>query len=90
MGGAEAILEKKITEYAIGNDFGKVDSLDLTHKIRETARRMYRFSLIGALPSEIYNVLHPNVSRFAKKIIRSVHIINTKHLIITFGNTRLF
>ena len=27
---------------------------------------MYHTSIIGALPSEIYNLFHPKVSRFAK------------------------
>jgi len=27
---------------------------------------MYHFSLLGMIPSELYNLFHPNVSRFAK------------------------
>jgi cyclopropane fatty-acyl-phospholipid synthase-like methyltransferase len=40
--------------------------IDYTSKIKRSARRMYRMSILGFLPSEFYNILHPNVSRFAK------------------------
>ena len=46
--------------------FSKVDTFDFTEEITKSAKRMFRFSLLGAIPSEVYNICHPNVSRFAK------------------------
>jgi len=46
--------------------FGSVKSFDYTQNIKACSRRMYLASLFGAIPSEIYNLLHPKVSRFAK------------------------
>ena len=46
--------------------FEKVKTFDYTDQIRKSARRMYYAALLGAVPSEIYNLLHPKVSRFAK------------------------
>jgi tocopherol O-methyltransferase len=43
------------------------DNIDYTEQIRKSAKRMYHAALAGAIPSEIYNLLHPNVSRFAKR-----------------------
>ena len=51
--------------------FQKIEHWDFTDAIRKTARRMYHASLIGALSSEVYNLLHPNVSRFAKTHYKS-------------------
>lgn len=41
-------------------------NLDCTSKIRKSANRIYYASLLGAIPSWIYNAFHPNVSKFAK------------------------
>ena len=46
--------------------FKAVKTYDYTEKIQKSAKRMYYSSLLGFLPSEVYNLLHPNVSRFAK------------------------
>lgn len=46
--------------------FNNIDHWDYTDSIRKSARRMYYASLLGAIPSEVYNLLNPNVSRFAK------------------------
>jgi ubiquinone/menaquinone biosynthesis C-methylase UbiE len=46
--------------------YSNVRSYDYTDKIIRSSRRMYFSSLAGALPSVIYNLIHPNVSRFAK------------------------
>ncbi len=43
---------------------------DYTSAIHKTARRMFRAALLGALPSETYNLFHPRVSRFAKRHYR--------------------
>jgi len=43
------------------------ENLDFTPKIYRSARRMYHAALLGALPSELYNLFHPGVSRFARK-----------------------
>jgi ubiquinone/menaquinone biosynthesis C-methylase UbiE len=46
--------------------FSSVKSFDYTDKIKKSARRMYYASLLGAIPSKLYNLTHPNVSPFAK------------------------
>lgn len=46
--------------------FSKTTVLDYTTKIQKSAKRMYFASLLGLLPSEIYNLLNPNVSNFAR------------------------
>lgn len=46
--------------------FCNVQSFNYTDKIRKSAKRMYYTALLGAIPSELYNLFHPKVSRFAK------------------------
>ncbi|MFK8039250.1 MAG: cyclopropane-fatty-acyl-phospholipid synthase family protein [Crocinitomicaceae bacterium] len=46
--------------------FTTINTFDYTSKINKSAKRMYYASLLGAVPSELYNLFHPNVSRFAK------------------------
>jgi tocopherol O-methyltransferase len=41
--------------------------LDYTREIYKSSRRMYLAAILGALPSEIYNLFHPGVTRFARK-----------------------
>jgi len=50
------------------DDMGFINTqiFDYTSKIKKSAKRMYYASLLGFLPSELYNLLHPKVSRFAK------------------------
>ncbi|MCB0497391.1 MAG: methyltransferase domain-containing protein [Cyclobacteriaceae bacterium] len=47
------------------------ENLDYTDKVRKSARRLYNATILGALPSELYNLTHPNVTRFAKTHYRS-------------------
>ncbi len=54
------------TEKLRENGLNPVRIDDYTDKIIKSARRMYYASIIGALPSEIYNLFHPKVSRFAR------------------------
>ena len=56
-------FEEKCTE----ESFKEVQSFDYTDKILKTSKRLYYASLSGAIPSEIYNLFHPAVSRYAKK-----------------------
>jgi tocopherol O-methyltransferase len=57
--------------------FGKDFNLKLTknknfsEQILPSAKRMYKSYLYGLLPSEIYNLIHPKVSRFAKHHYKS-------------------
>lgn len=46
--------------------FNSVKVFDYTDGIRKSANRMYYASILGAIPSETYNLFHPKVSRFAK------------------------
>lgn len=41
--------------------------LDYTQEIYKSSKRMYLAAILGAVPSEIYNLFHPKVSRFARK-----------------------
>ena len=51
--------------------FRRLDSFDYTDKITKSARRLYHASLLGAIPSELYNLLHPGVSKYARKHYKS-------------------
>ena len=46
--------------------FRHIQTFGYTSQIQRTAKRLYRASLLGTLPSLIYNLFHPNVSHFAK------------------------
>lgn len=46
--------------------FSKTKVFDYTTKIQKSARRLYCASLLGLLPSEIYNLINPRVSHFAR------------------------
>lgn len=46
--------------------FSITKNLDFTAKIHKSAKRIYYAALLGALPSWMYNIFHPSVSRFAK------------------------
>lgn len=46
--------------------FSRIEVIDYTDQIHKSARRMYLASIIGMIPSEIYNALHADVSRFAR------------------------
>jgi tocopherol O-methyltransferase len=48
------------------NGFHNINLFDYTDKIQKSARRLYYFSILGAVPSELYNLFNPGVSRFAK------------------------
>ncbi len=54
------------TESLKNRGFELVKTYDYTNNIRKSARRLYYASLLGALPSELYKLINPNVSRFAK------------------------
>ncbi len=64
-----------VSDFATVNDFedfikqegfSQQEFTNLTTKIKKSAVRLYRAYLLGVIPSNIYNVLFPNVSRFAK------------------------
>lgn len=46
--------------------FSKTNVLDYTTEIGKSARRMYYASLLAVLPSEIYKIINPRVSKFAR------------------------
>lgn len=63
-----------ISQFYASEDFLKISSatgfdaaevMDYTHAIQKSARRMYLASIIASVPSELYKVTHPRVSRFA-------------------------
>ena len=51
--------------------FINIEMADYTNAIRKSAKRMYVSGLLASIPSEIYNLFHPNVSRFAKHHYKS-------------------
>jgi SAM-dependent methyltransferase len=53
------------------NGFSAINTFDYTDKIKKSAKHLFYSSLLGALPSELYNLFHPSVSRFAKSHYKS-------------------
>jgi cyclopropane fatty-acyl-phospholipid synthase-like methyltransferase len=53
------------------NGFSLIENHDFTNGIFPTARRMYYSSVLGAIPSIVYNSIFSNVSRFAKTHYKS-------------------
>lgn len=51
--------------------FSEIRYFDYSDKITKSSKRMYLASLLGAIPSEFYNLFHPGVSRFARHHYRS-------------------
>ncbi len=62
--GLTSILNFKQELNKTGFDNTKV--IDFTPKIRKSAKRMYYAALMGVLPSELYKLANPNVSKFAR------------------------
>jgi cyclopropane fatty-acyl-phospholipid synthase-like methyltransferase len=58
--------EDEIKKLANDNNFKNVTFYDYSKQINRSAKKMFFYSLLAAIPSEIYNLLHPKVSRFAK------------------------
>jgi tocopherol O-methyltransferase len=58
---------KLFTEELKNQGFTINEKLDYTDKIYKSSKRLYNASLIGTIPSELYNLFHPRVSRFSKK-----------------------
>lgn len=56
----------------INNDFSLKENMDFTNAIYPSSKRMYYSSILGAIPSEAYNLLFKNVSRFAKTHYKSI------------------
>jgi ubiquinone/menaquinone biosynthesis C-methylase UbiE len=63
---SELISCDLFTAVLTAGGFKSVKSFDYTSNIKHSAKRMYLASLFGALPSELYNLFHPEVSRFAR------------------------
>ncbi len=51
--------------------FNQIEIIDYTQQVVNSAKRMYYAALLGAIPSEFYNLFHPKVSRFAKSHYKS-------------------
>ena len=58
---------------AFGKDFGLklTQNKNFSEQVLPSAKRMYKSYLYGLVPSEIYNLFHPKVSRFAKHHYKS-------------------
>ncbi len=55
----------------IDKGFNDTQIFNYTEQIKKSAKRMYYAALLGYLPSELYNMFHPKVSRFAKSHYKS-------------------
>jgi tocopherol O-methyltransferase len=58
--------EEDIRMLAKNNGFSNITFHDYSKQINRSAKKMFIYSLLAAIPSEIYNLFHPKVSRFAK------------------------
>lgn len=50
----------------LSQGFKLINDKDFTNEIKPTAKRMYYSSILGTIPSVLYNITHPKVSRFGK------------------------
>lgn len=46
--------------------YNQFESFDYTSEVKKSAKKMYMYAILAAIPSEIYNFFNPKVSRFAK------------------------
>jgi tocopherol O-methyltransferase len=53
------------------HDFIIKEKLDYTEKIYKSSKYLYHAALLGAIPSELYNLFHKRVSRFSKRHYKS-------------------
>ena len=61
------LITREVFQAALNaSGFNNIRSFDYTAQIIRSSLRMYLSSLVGALPSEIYNLFHLKVSRFAR------------------------
>ena len=63
---SEFVTKDFFIEHLQKTGFSTIQHFDYTQQIEKSAKRMYYTALLGAIPSEIYNLTHPKVSRFAK------------------------
>ena len=59
------VSEKYFIDHLEKTGFQNRKTYDYTSQITKSAKRMYYAALLGAIPSEIYNLFNPNVSNFA-------------------------
>jgi tocopherol O-methyltransferase len=51
--------------------FENIEPFDYTSQITKSAKRMYYAAILAAIPSEVYKLINPNVSRFARNHYKS-------------------
>lgn len=68
---ADFISCARFTDSLKNQGFSPIKTFDYTDGIKKSAKRLFYYSLAGAIPSELYNLFHPNVSRFAKSHYRA-------------------
>jgi len=61
------IILDQFTKRIDSVSFKNIRHWDYTKQVTKSALRLYYATLLGALPSELYNLFHPNVRYFAKK-----------------------
>ena len=65
-GVSQFISSDMFKSYLAQENFHHIEVIDYTQNIHKSAERLYRAALFGAIPSIIYNWLHPSVTPFAK------------------------
>ena len=82
---SQKLLEKWLHKWAIDDidvnkdfiekskevGFYEIVNKNINQEIIKSSKRMYRSSFLGAIPSILYNVTHPKVTRFAKTHFKS-------------------
>ena len=61
------LFENKLKECG----FSSIQNIDQTNKIEKSARIMYNACMLGAIPSILYNIIHPNATEEAKHHYKS-------------------
>jgi tocopherol O-methyltransferase len=65
------VTAETFKEFLSAASFDEIEIADYTTSILKSARRMYIAGILACIPSEMYNLFHSNVSRFAKHHYRS-------------------
>ncbi|MCT4623096.1 MAG: methyltransferase domain-containing protein [Schleiferiaceae bacterium] len=63
--------EQEFIDYGENHQLKLESNTDFTNQIMPTVKWMYRTYWYGLIPSEIYNLFHPKVSRYARHHYRS-------------------
>ncbi len=57
---------ERLNELSISTGFEKVEYTDYTLQIRRSSKKMYQSAMMACVPSELYKIINPKVSRYAR------------------------